>query len=61
MFLITYLILKLTNIELAVNSITDVKTKDTPGHNFQGYPIDNDVLQKLQHNDIFCKNYPRSD
>ena len=46
----------MTNIELTINSITDIKTKDTSGHNFQGFSIDNDVLQKLQHNDIFCKN-----
>ena len=36
--------------------VTDIETKDTSGHNFQGFPIDNDVLQKLQHNDVFCKN-----
>ena len=46
----------MTNIELIINSITNIKTKDTSGHNFQGFPIDNDVLQKLQHNDVFCKN-----
>ena len=47
---------EVTNIELTINSITDIKTKDTSGHNFQGFPIDNDVLQKLQQNDVFCKN-----
>ena len=46
----------MTDIELTINSITDIKAKDTSGHNFQGFPIDNDVLQKLQHNDVFCKN-----
>ena len=56
MFLITYLILRVTDIGLAINSITNGKTKDTSGHKFQGFPIDNEVLQKLQHNDIFCKN-----
>ena len=48
--------IEVTNIELAINSITNVKTKDTSVHNFQGFPFDNEVLQKLQHNDIFCKN-----
>ena len=46
----------MSDIELTINSITDIETKDISGHNFQGFPIDNDTLQKLQHNDIFCKN-----
>ena len=48
--------IKVTDIELNIDSITDVETKDPSGHNFQGFPFDNDILQKLQHNDIFCKN-----
>ena len=48
--------IEVNDIELTINSITDVKTKDISGHNFQGFAIDNDTLQKLQHNDIFCKN-----
>ena len=47
---------EVNDIELTINSITDVETKDMSGHNFQGFPIDKDTLQKLQHNDIFCKN-----
>ena len=47
--------IEVTDIELTIDSITDVKTKDTSGHNYQGFPIDNDILQKLQHNDIFVK------
>ena len=39
--------IKVTDIQLTINSITDIKTKDTSGHNVQGFPIDNDV----------CKNY----
>ena len=31
-------------------------TKYTSGNNFQGFPINNDVLQKLQQEDVFCKN-----
>ena len=46
----------MTDIKLTIDSITDVKTKDPSGQNFQGFPIDDDILQKLQHNDIFCKN-----
>ena len=48
--------IKMTNIMLTINSITNIKTKDTSHHNCQGFPIDNDVLLKLQHNDVFCKN-----
>ena len=44
----------MNDIELTINSITDVEIKDMSGHNFQGFPIDKDTLQKLQHNDIFC-------
>ena len=48
--------IEVTNIESTFNSITDIKTKDTSGNNFQGFPISNDVLQKLQQEDVFCKN-----
>ena len=48
--------IEVTNIESTLNSITDIETKDTSGNNFQGFPTDNDVLQKLQQDDIFCKN-----
>ena len=48
--------IQVSDIELTINSITDVETKDISGHNFQGFPIDNNTLQKLQHDDIFCKN-----
>ena len=47
--------IEVRDIELTINSITDVKTKDISSHNFQGFPIDNNTLQKLQHNDIFVK------
>ena len=48
--------IEVTDIESTFNSITDIKTKDTSGNNFQGFPISNDVLQKLQQEDVFCKN-----
>ena len=44
------------DIEMTINSITDAETKDTTGNNFQGFPIDTNTLQELQHNDSFCKN-----
>ena len=47
--------IKVTDIESTLNSITDIETKDTSDNNFQGFPINNDVLQKLQE-DVFCKN-----
>ena len=49
-------IIEVANIESTLNSITDIETRDTSGNNFQGFPIDNDVLQKLQQDDVFCKN-----
>ena len=48
--------IEVTNIESTLNSITDIKTKDTSGNNFQGFPISSNVLQKRQHEDVFCKN-----
>ena len=48
--------IEVTHIESTLNSITDIKTKDTSGNNFQGFPINNDALQKLQQDDVFCKN-----
>ena len=39
--------IEVTDIELAINSITDVETKDTSGHNFQGFSIGNDVSAKV--------------
>ena len=46
----------MTDIESTLNSIMDIETKDTSGNSFQGFPINNDVLQKLQQEDVFCKN-----
>ena len=48
--------IEVTDIESTLNSIKDIKTKDTSGNSFQGFPINNDVLQKLQQEDVFCKN-----
>ena len=45
--------LEVTNIESTHSSITDTETS---GNNFQGFPISNDILHKLQQEDAFCKN-----
>ena len=47
--------LKVTNIESTLNPITDIKTRGVSGNDFQGFPIGDDILQKLQE-DAFCKN-----
>ena len=41
---------------MTINSTTDAETKDTTGNNFQGFLIDTNTLQELQHNDSFCKH-----
>ena len=46
----------MTGIGSTLNSIMDIKNKDTSGNHFQGFPIDNDALQNLQQDDVFCKN-----
>ena len=48
--------IEVADIESTLNSINDIETRDTSGNNFQGFPIDNDVLQKLQQDDVFGKN-----
>ena len=40
--------IEVIDIESTFKSITDIKTNDTSGNNFQGFPISKDVLQKLQ-------------
>ena len=42
--------------EMTINSITDAETKDNTGNNFQGFSIDTNTFQELQHNDSFCQN-----
>ena len=48
--------IEVTDIESTLNSIMDIETRDTSGNNFQGFPINNDILQKLQQEDVFCKS-----
>ena len=49
--------IKVHDIEMTINSITDAETKDTTGNNFQGFPIDTNTLQELQHSDSFAKTF----
>ena len=44
------------NIESICNSITDTKTKNVSGDNFQMFPISDETLHKLQQEDTFCRN-----
>ena len=48
--------LEVTNTESTLNSIMDTKTRDVSSSNFQGFPISDDILHKLQQEDAFCKN-----
>ena len=48
--------IKVNDMEMTINSIADVETKDASQNNFQGFPIDTNILQELQYNDPFCKN-----
>ena len=40
--------LEVINTESTLNSITDIETRDVSGNDFQGFPISDDILQKLQ-------------
>ena len=48
--------IEIYDIEMIINSVTDAETKDTTGNNCQGFPIDTNTLQELQHSDSFYKN-----
>ena len=39
--------LEVTNIVSTLNSITNIETRDVSGNGFQGFPISDDILQKL--------------
>ena len=39
--------IEINDVEMTIDSITDVETKDTTGNNFPGFPIDNNTLQEL--------------
>ena len=48
--------LEVSNVESTLNSIPDTENKDTSGSNLQKLPISNDILHRLQQEDVFCKN-----
>ena len=48
--------LELSNVESTLNSVPDTENKDTSGSNLQKFPISNDILHRLQQEDVFCNN-----
>ena len=48
--------LEVSDIEATSGSIINIETEDASDKNFQKFPIDDDVLHKLQQEDAFCKN-----
>ena len=48
--------LEVSNVECTLNLIPDTENKDTSGSNLQKLSISNDILHRLQQEDVFCKN-----
>ena len=48
--------LEVSNVETTQNLLLDIENKDASNDNLQKLPIGKDVLQKLQQEDVFCKN-----
>ena len=48
--------LEVLNVESTLNLSLDTENKDTTDSNLQRLPISNDILHKLQQEDVFCKN-----
>ena len=48
--------LEVSNVETTLNLSLDTENEDTSNDNLQKLPIGNDVLHKLQQEDVFCKN-----
>ena len=48
--------LEVSNIEATPDSVTNLETEDASDKNFQKIPINDEVLHKLQQEDVFCKN-----
>ena len=46
---------EVSNIKSTLNSVTDTETKDVSDSNLQKLPMGNDILQRLQQEDAFCK------
>ena len=47
---------EVSNIESALNSVSNAKSKDDFDNNSLRFPIDNHILHRLQQEDTFCKN-----
>ena len=48
--------LEVSNVETTESLSVEMKDKDATNDNLWKLPIDNDVLHKLQWEDVFCKN-----
>ena len=48
--------LEVSNVETTQDSSLEMKDKSIPNDNLWKFPIDNDILYKLQWEDVFCKN-----
>ena len=48
--------LEVSNVESTLNLSLDTENKDTSDDNLQKLPMSNDILHKLQQEDVFCKN-----
>ena len=46
----------MSNVETTQGLSLEMKDKDAPNDNLWKLPIDNDILHKLQQEDVFCKN-----
>ena len=48
--------LEVSNMEATPGSKTNIETEDASDKNFQKFPINEDILHKLQQEDVFCRN-----
>ena len=48
--------LQVSNVETTQDLSRETKDKDAPNDNLWKLPIDNDILHRLQQEDVFCKN-----
>ena len=48
--------LEVPNVESTLNSVPDTTNTDTSDNSLQKLPINNDILHRLQQEDVFCKN-----
>ena len=48
--------LEVSNVETTQDLSLEMKDKDAPNDNLWQCPIDNDILYKLQQDNVFCKN-----